>query len=153
MENKELEKLLKPVFDKYEIAHHKIRFLSGKPGTLEIMIRKADDTMDVDTCADVSREISDILDECDYGDSAYNLDVCSFGAEPELETAEEVDNSVGKYIHIELKNPEKGFDSLEGNLKEANPDILVIEYFDKGKKKTATVRRENIRLIRLAVKL
>ena len=153
MENKELEKLFLPVFERYGITGHKIRFLSGRPGTLEVMIRKADGSMDMDTCADVSREISALLDECDYGNEAYNLDVCSFGAEPVLDSEEEIIQSVGKYVHVELKNPEKGIDHLEGTLKADSDEGLEIEYNDKGRKKTATIGKDNIRLIRLAVKL
>ena len=153
MENKELEKLFCPVFEKYGITGHKIRFISGKPATLEVMIRKADGSMDMDTCADVSREISALLDQCDYGTEAYNLDVCSFGAELVLETEEEIVQAVDKYVHVELQNPAKGIDRLEGTLKAVNDEGLEIEYNDKGRKKTATVGRDNIRLIRLAVKL
>jgi ribosome maturation factor RimP len=153
MDKKELEKLFLPVFERHEIAAHKIRFISGRPGTLEVMIRKSDGSMDMDTCADVSREISALLDECDYGNEAYNLDVCSFGAEPVLETDEEINQSVDRYVHVDLKNPEKGIDKLEGTLKAVTDTGLEIEYNDKGRKKTATIGKDNIRLIRLAVKL
>jgi ribosome maturation factor RimP len=117
------------------------------------MIRKADGSMDMDTCAEVSREISALLDECDYGNEAYNLDVCSFGAEPVLETDEEIIGSVDRYVHVDLKNPEKGIDKLEGTLKAVTDTGLEIEYNDKGRKITATIGKDNIRLIRLAVKL
>ena len=152
MDNKELEKLFLPVFEKHEIAAHKIRFISGKPGTLEVMIRKADGSMDMDTCALVSRDLSKLLDEMDFSDSAYNLDVCSFGAEREL-TIAELDELAGTYIHVELKNPTKGLDQLEGTLTGSDEENITVEYMDKTRKKTAEIRKDNIRFVRIAVKL
>ena len=153
MNIKELENALVPAFEKNDISKHSIKLLSGKIKTLEIMIMKSDGSMDMDTCAIVSRDISAILDELDYGDEAYNLDVCSFGAERELETDEEILQAVNDNVHIDYKNPEKGIDQVEGTLKRLENGELEVEYLVKGRKKTAVVALDNVKLIRLAVKL
>ena len=153
MNIKDLEKALDPVFAAHEIAKHSIKMLSGKIRTLEIMIMKEDGSMDMDTCASVSQDISKLLDQLDYGDDAYNLDVCSFGAERELESDQEIMKAVNDNVHIDFKNPAKGLDQVEGTLLSFENDLLTVEYNVKGRKKTAEVAKDNIKLIRLAVKL
>jgi ribosome maturation factor RimP len=60
--------------------------------------------------------------------------------------------AVGRYVHIDLKDPKQGMDSVEGTLQAVGGGSVTVEYLVKGRKKTADVSRENIRLIRLAVK-
>ena len=150
---KKLEELFQPVMERHAITKSKISYLPGKVGTLEVMIARADGSMDMDTCAEVSRELSALLDQIDYGSGAYNLDVCSFGAERELETEQEINSSIGEYVHVDFVNPKDGMDQLEGELVHVTEDALTIQYLIKGRKKTGTVERENVRLIRLAVRL
>ena len=153
MNIKELEKAAESVFEEHGIARHSIRMLNGKTRTLEIMIMKEDGSMDMYTCASVCQDISRILDQLDFGDGAYNLDVCSFGAERELLSDQEILNAVNDNVHIDFKNPAKGLDQVEGTLLSYENDLLTVEYSVKGRKKTAEVAKDNVKLIRLAVKL
>ena len=50
-------------------------------------------------------------------------------------------------------NPAKGLDQVEGTLLSYENDLLTVEYSVKGRKKTAEVAKDNVKLIRLAVKL
>ena len=61
MNIKELEKAAESVFEEHGIARHSIRMLNGKTRTLEIMIMKEDGSMDMDTCASVSRILPRVL--------------------------------------------------------------------------------------------
>lgn len=146
-----LDEALQPVLQAHSIARHRIS-LSGQPPVLQVMIMNADGSMDMDTCAAVSRDLSDKLDELNWGDGPYTLDVCSFGAERPLKTEQEMQEAVGRYVHIDLKDPKQGMDSVEGTLQAVGGGSVTVEYLVKGRKKTADVSRENIRLIRLAVK-
>ena len=152
MDLKELEKRLEPVFAAHDIAKHAMRFVAGKPPVLEICIMHADGSMDMDCCGEVSRDISEVLDEIDYGEGAYNLDVCSFGAERELDR-EEIPGAVGEHVFVQLKNPAAGLDAVEGDLVMCSEESIAIEYSVKGRKKTAQFALDNIRMIRLAVRL
>ena len=153
MDLKRFKESASEVFERYDIAKSAINYLPGKTPVLEVKIKKSDGSMDMDTCALVSQELSKILDELDFGDAAYNLDVCSFGAEQPLESDEEIAGAVNGYIHIDYKNPKDGLDHVEGTLLSFENDQLTVEYMVKGRKKTAVVEKDNIRLIRLAVKL
>ena len=152
MELSELSRLASDIFAKHSIAKHQIKWIGGRTKTLEVKIMKEDGSMDMDTCALVSQDLSKLLDEIDFSDAAYDLDVCSFGAEREL-TVDELDSMKGTYIHVELKNPEKGIDTLEGTLSESTDKAITVEYNDKGRKKTAEIEKTNIKFVRIAVKL
>ncbi len=143
MDLKELEKSLEKVFETHDITKHDISYISGKPPVLQIMIATSDGNADLETCINVSHDISDVLDQLDFGDTAYNLDVCSFGAERELQP-EELDSSVGENVYIKFINPKEGLDEVEGIITECNEDSLNVEYNVKGRKKTAIVARDNI---------
>ena len=152
MELSELSRLSSEIFERFGIAKHEFKWIPGKTPTLEVKIMKADGSMDMDTCALVSQDLSKLLDDVDYSDKAYNLDVCSFGAEREL-TVGELDAMADTYIHVELRNPTKGIDTIEGYLRETDDNSITVEYSDKGRKKTAQIEKDNIRFVRIAVKL
>ena len=152
MEQK-LSELFAPVFEENGITRSEINYLSGKVPTLEVKIMRKDGSMDMDCCAVVSQQISKILDEIDYGPDSYNLDVCSFGAERELISDDEINGAIGQWIHVDYRNPKDGLDAVEGELLESDDSSVKILYFVKGRKKTAVVEKSNIKLIRLAVKL
>lgn len=153
MDLKELERKCQPIFDEFDITKSAFKYIGGKSPTLEIMIMKSDGSMDMLTCEQVSRKISALLDELDFSNQAYNLDVCSFGAERVLDSLDEIKREIGNYIHIELKNPKEGLDIFEGTLKDVDKEQITVEYLIKGRSKTAIVDYDNVRNIRLAVKV
>lgn len=148
-----IESLIKPILEANGIGKFKVSRKSGKIPILEICIKKIDGEVDLDICEIVSNQISDALDKHDESNLPYVLDVCSFGAEEVLENENEILQHVNDYVHIELKNPQKGFDSIDGTLTSFENNILSITYYVKGIKKQATINYENVKLIRLAVKI
>ena len=56
-------------------------------------------------------------------------------------------------MHCKLKDPKQGLDAVTGDLKEINEHSIVIQYKDKTRNKTMEIERENIALIRTAVKV
>ncbi len=151
-----LEKIrsaIEPVLERYEIADYTLKFLSGSPAVLELALERKTGSVDLDFCEKVSNEVSAILDEVDDSADSYMLDVCSFGAERVLENDQQISEHIGSYVHIELINPQKGFDKIEGYLEQFDGNQLVVSYMDKTFKRKAEVSKDNVRLIRLAVKL
>ena len=148
-----IESLIKPILEANNIGKFKISQKAGKKPILEICIKKITGKVDLDICEIVANQISDLLDQYDDSNLPYILDVCSFGAEEVLENESEVFDQVGNYVHVELKNPEKGVDSIDGVLTGFEDNILNITYLMKGIKKQITVDYDNVKLIRLAVKI
>ncbi|MBQ6654274.1 MAG: ribosome maturation factor RimP [Erysipelotrichaceae bacterium] len=151
-----LEKIreaIQPVIRDNDITDFSLIFIPGNPPVLELALERSEGNVDLDFCEKISREVSDILDEVDDSADSYMLDVCSFGAERVLENAQQIRDHVGSYVHVELINPQKGLDKIEGYLEEYGDEGMTIAYMDKTFKRKAQISNDNIRLIRLAVKL
>lgn len=115
---------------------------------LRVCIDK-DGGIDIDDLALCNEFLSDKMDTIDKDMPEYFLEVSSPGAEKELRNIDEINKSVGSYVHIELENM-----IYEGNLLDVidNNDI-VIRFNAKGRFKTIHIPYEDIKFIRLAVKL
>lgn len=118
---------------------------------LQVSIMREDGTMDIDTCAEMSSLIGDMLDREDLISSEYYLEVCSPGAERELRSEEEVLKAVNEYIYIKFKNPKEGMDEIKGYLREVKEEGYLVEYMDKAVKRKKVIDKDNVALIRLSV--
>lgn len=123
----------------------------GKMRILQVSIMREDGTMDIDTCAEMSGFIGDMLDREDLISSEYYLEVCSPGAERELRNEAEILASVDEYIYIKFKNPKDGMDEIKGYLRNVSEDGYLVEYMDKAVKRKKVVEKDNVALIRLSV--
>lgn len=133
----------------YDVAWHQ----EGRMRILQIAIMHADGSMDIDTCAKMSEKISAILDEKDPITSEYFLEVCSPGAERELKNEQQIQDAIGEFIYLKLKDPKAGMDEVKGTLTSFADDIVHIDYMDKAVKKKTAIAYENVALIRLSVKI
>ena len=78
----------------------------------------------------------------------YMLEVSSRGAERTLDNDDEINDALEKYIHVEVENM-----VYEGILLENNDDNILISINIKGRFKRIPIKKEEIKLIRLAVKI
>lgn len=155
MENTEkLKALIEPLLHEeqlqlYEIGWHR----EGNTPVLRIAIMRMDGSMDIDTCALISEQLSQRLDQADLIKHEYFLEVCSPGAERELRNDAEIAHALGEYVYIKYRDPKAGRNEILGTLDAINADTLRITYMDKNIRRKADVDKNNIALIRLAVKL
>ncbi|WP_373290493.1 ribosome maturation factor RimP [Glycocaulis albus] len=84
----------------YEIV--RIRVLSGKRQTVQIMAEKADGTMDVEDCARLSRALSDVFETNDPISGEYVLEVSSPGIDRPLTMLAHFERWEGFEAKIEL---------------------------------------------------
>ncbi len=101
----------------------------------------------IEDCETVSRRLSDILDEKDYIDEAYIMEVSSPGLGRPLKKEKDFKRSLGKEIEIRtyrMVNKQKEF---TGILTEYDENTVTIEMEDETLK---TFERGDIALIRLA---
>ncbi len=149
-----LKKVLEPEIVKEGLILYKLAFTSETgQKTLQVMVCHEDYSLDLDTCEKISDKLSQILDKEDLLPDSYYLDVCSPGAERELLNDQMILAAIDQYVHLELKDPKAGIDTIEGYLRKFADNELTIEYKDKTRTKQLTVEQNNLRLIRLAVKL
>ena len=64
----------------------------------------------------MSEKISAKLDEEDFIQSEYFLEVCSPGAERELKTYEQIKDAIGEFVYVKLKDPKAGMCDVKGTL-------------------------------------
>jgi ribosome maturation factor RimP len=149
----ELKKLLEPILIKHDVVLYDIKWKQQHDKILEISIYKKDVPTDVDTCMNVSYEVSELLDTLPEYDFPYILDVSSAGIERELKNEQQLKESLYYYVNVKLENPVLNSHVLEGKLVKIDEQSIDLLVRVKQKEVTATIARSNIRKIRMAVKV
>jgi ribosome maturation factor RimP len=152
MESIELVKtLIEELLKKEGFELYSLKYNHSKAGsTLEIIVDR-DDSINLDDITNISNLVSNLLDEHDFSDDAYTLDVSSLGIEKPIKL-EKLDKYVGKYVNIHLQNPFKGLNTLEGELEKCDGDDVVVAYKNKTRIIKANIKRSDIDKARLAIK-
>lgn len=103
--------------------------------------------INVDDCETVSRELSDLLDEKDYIEEAYILEVSSPGLGRPLKKEKDFQRSLGQEVEIRTYRMVDKKKEFTGILKDYDKDTVTIELEDTQQK---TFSKDEIALIRLA---
>jgi len=149
----ELATVIEPILSKHDCQLYECKWINQKRSRiLQIAITKTNGSVDIDTCANVSSDVSEILDEQFSIDFEYMLEVCSAGAERQLRSKNEVLAAVGKHIFVKLNKQIKGHEDFTGDLLSFEEDVIEMTYRDKALTKNVKFNYSDINLIRLAVK-
>ena len=100
----------------------------------------ADSGLTTVQCAKLSRYLEEYLDEQNWKNGKYILEVSSPGVDRPLKFPRQYVKNIGKKIDIKTADG----DSLRATLKDANEDFVVLEYRDKikqGKRKKHVVKQ------------
>lgn len=103
--------------------------------------------INVDDCELISRALSDKLDEEDFIDDAYILEVSSPGLGRPLKKDKDFERSLGEDVEIKLYRMKDGTKDYRGFLKSYNKEEIVIEDNDE----EITFKRNEIAFVRLAL--
>lgn len=96
----------------------------------------------------VSRVLSDLLDENDFIDGAYILEVSSPGLGRPLKKDKHFDRSIGEEIEIHLYRSIDGSKQYVGLLKSYDKEVITIETEDGSE---INLDRANVSLVRLTI--
>ena len=97
-----------------------------------IYIDKLGDYIAIDDCEAVSRALSDRLDEQDFIEDAYTLEVSSPGLERHLKRDWHFEEAVGEKVDVKLFRPLNGQKMLSGILAGGNlKEGIVLKTGDK----------------------
>jgi ribosome maturation factor RimP len=122
-----LTELLAPTVEATGFELLGIEFMSaGRHSTLRLYIDHPDG-ITVDNCAQVSREVSAILDVEDPIPNEYNLEVSSPGLDRPLFTPAHFAKVIGQKIEVKIAIPQEGRRRFKGQLQAIEDDMLVIE--------------------------
>lgn len=141
------EELLIPIaaangVDIYDVEYVK----EGSDYYLRAYIDKPDGVSIID-CENVSRRLSDVLDEADFIPDAYILEVSSPGLGRTLKKDRHLEKSIGLDVEIKLYKPQNGTKEYEGMLERFDEESITITDEDGEKR----FLRSEIALIRLAL--
>lgn len=141
------EEILMPIVDEHGFELVDVEYVKeGGTWYLRAYIDKPGG-ITVDDCEVVSRRLSDILDEKDYIDDAYILEVSSPGLGRPLKKEKDYKRSLGEEVEIRTYRMIEKQKEFTGILKSYDDKTVTIELEDET---VRTFEKSNIALIRLA---
>ena len=149
----EVRVVVQPIVDEQNLELVDMEFLKeGKNWFLRIYIDKPGG-IDIEEWALISEKVSEALDAIDPDPipQAYFLEVSSPGAERPLKTEADMQNAIGKYVHLSFYQAIDGEKFYEGTLKEVNDDSVVLTIRIKTRTKDIEIERKQIANARLAI--
>lgn len=134
----DIKEQIHQILDNIIDEHHfvvEIIYQNKKPKSKLIIYLDGDQGVSIDVCADVSRKLSEELDNLDLIEGEFNLEVSSPGADKPLTHQRQFAQHTGRTLSVQLQNGEY----QEGVLKEANEENLLLEVFKNKKSKVAEI--------------
>lgn len=131
------EELLQPIAEKYGVDIYDVEYVKeGSDFYLRAYIDKPEG-VNINDCENVSRALSDVLDEKDFIQDAYILEVSSPGLGRTLKKDRHLEKSIGQDVEIKLYKPQNGSKEYEGRLVRFDESSITIEAdtertFDRG---------------------
>ncbi|MCB7520997.1 ribosome maturation factor RimP [[Clostridium] hylemonae] len=141
------EEILLPIVEEYGFELVDVEYVKeGSTWYLRAYIDKPGG-INIDDCEKVSRRLSDILDEKDYIDDAYIMEVSSPGLGRPLKKEKDFKRSLGEEVEIRTYRMMDKQKEFFGILKEYDDSTVTIMQEDETFK---TFAKSDIALIRLA---
>ena len=124
----ELTRLIEPEAKALGFALVRVKMMGGKSDpTLQIMAERPDTRqLTIDDCAELSRRISDLMDEKDPIEEAYRLEVSSPGIDRPLTRRADFADWAGHEAKIALKEKLNGRQRFNGELVGIDGDTVTI---------------------------
>lgn len=123
--------LAQPLCEQLGLSLWDVRF--EKEGTLwylRVVIDRLDGVLDIADCENLSRALSDKLDEADPIEQSYILEVSSPGIERELLRDWHFEQSIGKMVHVRLIRAIDGVRDFDGQLISFAGNLVTIQLED-----------------------
>ncbi len=99
---------------------------AGRHSTLRVYIEH-ENGITVDNCADVSRQVSAILDVEDPITNEYDLEVSSPGVDRPLFKPAHFEQAQGEEVRVRTKLPQDGRRNFKGDLVSVSGDMITLQ--------------------------
>ena len=128
-----IARLIEPAVKELGFDLVRVAMIGGKSDpTLQVMAERPDTRqLTIDDCSEISRKLSDILDEADPIDEAYRLEISSPGIDRLLITPQDFAEFAGFEAKIELEFPQDGQKRFRGTLRGIEGDLVTLQMPDK----------------------
>ena len=122
-----LAALVRPVVEELAYELWELEYAPGRGDGLLRLYIDSEAGITLDDCAQVSRAVSEVLDEADPVPGRYTLEVSSPGFERTLRTAGQFARFVGENVYVELAQPLQGRRRYKGPLLAADGETVEVE--------------------------
>ncbi|MGF1553282.1 MAG: ribosome maturation factor RimP [Paracoccaceae bacterium] len=122
-----LARIVKPTVEQMGFGLVRLRLMGGRRATLQVMAERADGTMEIDDCADLSRALSAVLDVEDPIEREYTLEVSSPGIDRPLTRLVDFERWEGFEAKIETEEAIEGRKRFKGLLAGVEGTEVLIE--------------------------
>ncbi|QDL90882.1 ribosome maturation factor RimP [Paroceanicella profunda] len=129
--DRKLAELLRPTIEGMGFGLVRLRLMSGKKTTLQVMAERPDGSMEVEDCATLSRALSAVLDVEDPIQGEYALEVSSPGIDRPLTRLSDFDRWQGWEAKLETSELIEGRKRFKGILAGIEGTEVLIE-IDEG---------------------
>jgi len=124
----ELNQLIRPAVESLGFEFVGLEYLSNpKNRLIRLYIDRDPDGISVDDCAEVSGEVSALLDVEDPVSGQYSLEVSSPGIERPLFEPEHYQRFIGEVAKVHLHAPVEGQRKFKGAIVDADASRVVLE--------------------------
>lgn len=130
--DRRVAEIITPVLEDMGFELVRVRYMTGKTSTLQVMAQRPDGTIEVDDCADISNAISAVLDVEDPIIDAYTLEVSSPGVDRPLTRIKDFEQWEGYVARIETHELIDGRRRFKGVLMGAEGTEVLIEIEEGG---------------------
>lgn len=139
--------ILEPITEQYGVEIYDVEYVKeGSEWYLRCYIDKPDGVNILD-CENVSRALSDKLDEEDFIADAYILEVSSPGLGRALKKDRHLQKSIGEAVELKTYRPIEKCKEFSGVLRSFDKDTVTIDTEEK----EMVFQRSDVALIRLAL--
>ena len=147
------EQILLPITEKIGVQIYDVEQVKeGTDWYLRAYIDK-EGGVTIDDCEKVSREVSEVMDQEDFIEDAYILEVSSPGLGRTLKKDKHLEKSIGQKVEIKTYKPIEKQKEFSGVLEKFDSESITIsmeETEKQGNGKKMTFARGDVALIRLA---
>ncbi len=141
------EAILKPIAEKCGVEIYDVEYVKeAGEWYLRAYIDK-EGGVNINDCVDVNHALSDALDEDDFIDEAYTLEVSSPGLGRQLKKDRHLERSIGQEVELKLFKPKDGTKEFAGILKGFDESTVTVTINDTDQE---FIRKE-ISVIKLAL--
>lgn len=123
----QINDIIRPVAEELGFELIRVTYGGGRKPTLQIMAERPDGTMSVDDCAQLSREVSLVLDVEDPLPDEYLLEVSSPGVDRPLTRPKDFERWVGFEAKVELAIQIDGRRRFRGRLLSFDGAVIQLE--------------------------
>jgi ribosome maturation factor RimP len=131
--DRRIAEIVTPIVESMGFELVRVRYMSGKEASVQIMAQRPDGSMEVDDCARLSTAVSAVLDVEDPILDAYTLEVSSPGIDRPLTRLKDFDRWEGYVAKIETSELIDGRKRFRGILAGTEGDevLLTLEDHDE----------------------